>query len=346
MVSLNSKSETSNTSWIKIVSKYNRPSKLKSWMQLSGNLLLYSIAWYLMYESLSVSWWITFGLSLPAAGILVRLFIIYHDCGHGSYFSSEKLNDAVGFFIGILTFTPYYSWSKEHYIHHETAGNLDKRDVGDVWTLTVNEYRESSKWTKIKYHLYRHPITMFGIGAFAVFVIGNRFTKKKMDRKGRLGVYATNAGLLLFAASMSLLMGVKAFLLIQLPIITVAGIMGFWLFYVQHQFNPIYWARTGTWDYKRMALEGSSFYKLPWILQFFSGNIGFHHIHHLSPLIPNYNLPRCHRENPLFSSIRPLTFRASFRTLTLRLGDEQANELVSFRKYRYNLKNNTSGAGI
>ncbi|MFZ4520331.1 MAG: fatty acid desaturase [Bacteroidales bacterium] len=332
MISPSKPRETSNTSWINIVSRYNRPDTKTSWGQLLVNLLLYSIAWFLMYESLSISWWITLALSLPTAGILVRLFIIYHDCGHGAYFKTERLNDAVGFFIGILTFTPYYSWSHEHYIHHETAGNLDKRDVGDVWTMTVEEYLGSSKWTRIKYRFYRHPVTMFGLGAFIVFVIGNRFTRKTMDPKGKMGVYATNLGLLLFAAAMSLLMGVKAFILIQLPIISVAGIIGFWLFYVQHQFNPIYWARTDTWNYKRMALEGSSFYKLPRILQFFSGNIGFHHIHHLSPMIPNYKLAKCHRENSLFLDIKPLTFWASFRSLTFRLWDEKAQRMVSFRK--------------
>jgi omega-6 fatty acid desaturase (delta-12 desaturase) len=246
------------------------------------------------------------------------------------------MNDAVGFFIGILTFTPYFSWSHEHYIHHETAGNLDKRDVGDVWTLTVEEYRDSSKWTRIKYRFYRHPITMFGIGAFLVFVIVNRFTRKTMSTKAKMGVYATNAGLVIFAALMSFLIGFKAFVLIQLPIISVAGIIGFWLFYVQHQFNPIFWARTDAWDYKRMAMEGSSYYKLPRILQFFSGNIGFHHIHHLSPMIPNYKLSKCHRENALFSSIKPLTFRASFKTLTYRLWDEQASKMVSFKSMKQN----------
>jgi omega-6 fatty acid desaturase (delta-12 desaturase) len=200
--------------------------------------------------------------------------------------------------------------------------------------MTVEEYLESSKWTRIQYQFYRHPVTMFGIGAFFVFVIGNRFTKKNMDNKGRMGVYITNAGLLLFAASMSFLMGFKAFLMIQLPVISIAGIMGFWLFYVQHQFNPIYWARTDTWDYKRMALEGSSFYKLPRILQFFSGNIGFHHIHHLSSMIPNYKLAKCHRENDLFQEITPLTFLASFRTLTLRLWDERQQQMVSFSRMK------------
>ncbi len=334
MDSLKNQSETSNTSWIKIVTKYNRPDTGKSWWQLSVNLLLYSLAWFLMYESLTISWWITFALSFPAAGMLVRLFIIYHDCGHGAFFKSGRLNNSVGLFIGILTFTPYYSWSQQHYHHHETAGNLDKRGVGDVWTMTVAEYDGSSKWNRIMYRFYRHPVTMFGIGAFYVFVIGNRFTKKFMDNKGRMGVYITNLGLLLFAVAMSLLIGVKAFVMIQAPVIIIAGIFGFWLFYVQHQFDPTYWARTDTWNYKRMALEGSSFYKLPRILQYFSGNIGFHHIHHLSPLIPNYKLSKCHRENALFREIKPLTFRASFKTLSFRLWDEAKQDLVSFRKLR------------
>jgi len=334
MASLNNQSETSTTSWIKIVSKYNRPNALKSWWQLSGNLFLYSLAWFLMYESLSISWWITFGLSIPAAGILVRLFIIYHDCGHGSFFKSARLNNAVGIFIGILTFTPYYSWTRNHYIHHETAGNLDKRGIGDVWTMTVQEYQDSTRWHRIMYRFYRHPVTMFGIGAFYVFVIGNRFTKKDMDKKGRIGVYATNAGLALFAISMSLLIGIKAFILIQFPVIVIAGIFGFWLFYVQHQFDPTYWSRTDTWNYRRMALEGSSYYKLPRILQYFSGNIGFHHIHHLSPMIPNYKLARCHQENELFNIIKPLTFWSSFKTLSFRLWDEKAKHMISFRKLK------------
>jgi omega-6 fatty acid desaturase (delta-12 desaturase) len=330
MNSLDDQSETSTTSWIKIVKKYNRPSALKSWWQLAGNLFLYSLAWFLMYESLSISWWITFAISVPAAGVLVRLFIIYHDCGHGSFFRSQWLNDATGLFIGVLTFTPYYSWTYQHRIHHDTAGNLDQRGTGDVWTMTVEEYKTSSRWTKIQYHFYRHPVTMFGIGAFWVFVIGNRFTKKYMDRKGRLGVYLTNFSLVIFAVGMSLLMGFKAFMLIQMPVIILAGIFGFWLFYVQHQFRETYWSRGDDWDYKRTALEGSSFYKLPKLFQYFSGNIGYHHIHHLSPLIPNYKLSRCHRENKIFSSIKPLGVRKSFGTLRFRLWDEAAGRMVGF----------------
>lgn len=334
MPSPDSQCETSNTSWIKLVKKYNRPKPAKSWWQLSVNLFLYSFAWFLMYESLSISWWITFGLSIPTAGLLVRLFIIFHDCGHGSFFRSEKLNDAVGLMIGILTFTPYYSWTRNHGIHHETAGNLDKRGIGDVWTMTVDEYRTSTTWKKIQYRFYRQPVTMFGIGAFYVFVIGNRFTKRNMDSKGRLGVYLTNAGLIAFSWGMSLLIGWQAFFLIQLPVILIAGVLGFWLYYVQHQFDPSYWAHNEDWSYVRMALEGSSYYKLPWLFRYFSGNIGFHHIHHLSPLIPNYNLRRCHFENPYFQTVKPLTLTASVATLRYRLWDETQQRMVSFRATR------------
>ncbi len=329
-----SQSETSNTSWIQIVKHYNHPDPAKSWFQLSSNIFLYALAWVLMYESLSLSYWITLGLSIPAAGMLVRIFIIYHDLGHGSFFRSRNLSSTMGIFLGILTFTPYYSWSKNHYIHHETVGNLDKRGIGDVWTMTVSEYRESSHWRKIMYRFYRHPLTMFGIGPLYVFLIGNRFTKKGMDRNGRMGVYITNTGLLLYSVSISFLIGIKAFILIQLPIIYIAGVLGFWLFYVQHQFNPTHWARGNSWDYRKVALEGSSFYKLPGILRYFTGNIGFHHIHHLSPLIPNYKLSKCHRENALFNGIKPLGFWQGFKTVNFRLWNEKTQEMISFRKLR------------
>jgi omega-6 fatty acid desaturase (delta-12 desaturase) len=334
MSSPNIQGEASKTSWIKIVSRYNHPNPRKSWLQFSINLILYSVIWFLMYESLSLSYWITLGLSFPAAGMLVRLFIIYHDCSHGSFFKSRKLRDFLGVLIGILTFTPYYSWSKSHQIHHETAGNLDKRGIGDVWTLTVEEYKNCSAWKKIVYRLYRNPVTMFGIGTLLVFLISNRFTRKSMDKRGRMGVYITNAGLLVFATGMSFIMGLKAFLIIQFPIIYIAGIMGFWLFYVQHQFDPSYWSRNESWDYQKVALEGSSYYKLPRILQYFTGNIGFHHIHHLSPMIPNYNLARCHHENAIFNQIQPLKFWMAFKTLSFRLWNETTCEMISFRKLK------------
>ena len=335
MEPLNPPKTAADNTWVQIVKKYNNPDPLKSWVQFTSNLLLYAAACVLMYLSMFVSYWITLVLAFPAAGMLVRLFIIYHDCGHGSFLKSRKLRDTLGILIGVLTFTPYYSWSYNHKVHHETVGNLDRRGIGDVWTLTVKEYRESSLWTKIGYRIYRNPVTMFGIGPLYVFLIGNRFTKKGMDLQGRLGVYYTNVVLLLLTIIMSMLIGIKAFLLIQLPVIYIAGILGFWLFYVQHQFDPSHWSRGEKWDYKRVALEGSSYYKLPRILQYFTGNIGFHHIHHLSPLIPNYNLARCHRENPLFNSVKPLKFWSGFKTANFRLWNEKTQEMISFRKLKF-----------
>jgi acyl-lipid omega-6 desaturase (Delta-12 desaturase) len=326
--------DTHPVSWVQIVKQYNRPDPVKSWVQFWSNLLIYAAAWFLMIESLSVSYWITLALSVPAAGMLVRLFIIYHDCGHGSYFRTPWLRDLMGIFIGILTFTPYYSWSHNHQVHHETVGNLDQRGIGDVWTMTVDEYRKSSRWQKLVYRFYRNPVTMFGIGPLYVFLVGNRFTKKHMDQRGRMGVYITNAGLFLFGMTMSMLFGFRTFVLIQFPVIYLSGILGFWLFYVQHQFDPMHWSRNSTWDYKKVALEGSSYYKLPRVLQYFTGNIGFHHVHHLSPMIPNYNLSRCHHENQLFREIKPIGFWPSFRTVTFRLWNEKTQEMISFRKLK------------
>jgi len=335
MSSLNIDHNSPESPWPQIVKRYNSPDHLTSWVQLASNMLLYSLAWALMYFSLSLSYWITLVLAFPAAGMLVRIFIIYHDLGHGSYFRSRKLSSVVGIFLGILTFTPYYSWSNNHHIHHETVGNLDKRGTGDVWTMTVNEYRASTLWRKIVYRFYRNPVTLFGIGPLYVFLVGNRFTKKYMDQKSRMGVYVTNAGLILFAVGMSMLIGFRAFILIQFPVIYISGILGFWLFYVQHQFNPTHWARSANWDYRKVALEGSSYYKLPRILQYFTGNIGFHHIHHLSPLIPNYKLSKCHRENALFHNIQPLKFWQGFRTITFRLWNEKTNQMIRFRDINF-----------
>lgn len=323
--------EGKDLSWIEIIKRYNHPSMTKSIWQLASTLFLYALVTTAMYLGMRISIWIPVALILPAAGLLVRIFIIFHDCGHGSYFRSRKVNDAIGTLTGILTFTPYYHWHNQHRIHHDTAGNLDKRGVGDVWTATVEEWGRMSKWDRLKYRLYRHPVTMFGVGSFYMFVINNRFTKKTMDRKARMSVYIANAGLFLMAIGMASLVGMKAFLMVQLPVIYVAAILGIWLFYLQHQYEEVYWRKGENWDYKSVALEGSSYFKLPSFFRYFTGNIGFHHIHHLSPMIPNYNLARCHKENSLFSGIRPLTFIKSFKMLTLRLYNEKTREITSFR---------------
>ncbi len=323
-----------NQSWIKVISKYNRPDIRKSIWQIINSLGPYIILWYLMYLSLDISYWITIGLSFFAAGFLVRIFIIFHDCGHGSFFKSARANTIIGIILGSLTFTPHDHWHREHAIHHKNVGNLDKRGNGDVWTLTVEEYLQLSPGKKFIYRLYRNPVFLFGIAPFFLFVVLLRFTKKSMKSSERKSVYITNLILLAYISGLILLLGWKAFLLIQLPVVYLSTVAGVWLFYVQHQFDEVIWSREDMWNYSRMALEGSSYLKFPKILQWFSGNIGFHHIHHLSPKIPNYKLEKCHRENKIFGGIKPVTFIPSLHTMSLRLWDEKMGQLISFRRFR------------
>jgi omega-6 fatty acid desaturase (delta-12 desaturase) len=332
MISTKENTIHTDRSWEKIIMRYNKPDLRKSLWQILNTFIPYVGLWIVMYFSLQYSYWITLLLSLPAAGLLIRLFIIFHDCGHGSFFRSKKANDITGILMGILTFTPYSPWHFSHRVHHATAGNLDKRGVGDVWTLTVEEYLARSKQDRFIYRMYRHPLVMFTIGSLYMVLIVNRFSRKKMDRNSRMSVYVTNIGLLVVAVLLSLWIGVKAYLLIQIPVILISHSAGIWLFYVQHQFDDVTWDRSHQWDYKNAAIKGSSFLKLPSILQWFTGNIGFHHVHHLSPKIPNYNLARCHYENALFREVKPITLLSSFSTLHLRLWDEAARKMVGFRK--------------
>jgi acyl-lipid omega-6 desaturase (Delta-12 desaturase) len=313
-----------------IVARYQKPDLKRCIWQMVDSFVPYLISWYLMYLSLSVSYWLTLVLALPAAGFLIRMFIIFHDCGHGSFFKSSKANHFWGTITGILTFTPYYEWRHNHAIHHATAGDLDKVGPGSVLTLTLEQYKNASTWAKIKYRIYRNPLIMFTIGALLNFLVLHRLTSSISNRKDRQSVYITNFAVVGIAVLLSLLMGFKAFLLIQLPIIAFASTFGVWLFYLQHQFEGVYWARHDKWDRIDAALNGSSFYKLPKVLQWFSGNIGFHHIHHLSPAIPNYYLEKCHKENPIFQEVKPITMFSAFKSFSLRLYDEAAGKLVGY----------------
>ena len=285
-----------------------------------------------MVKSLHISYLITLFLTLIASGLLVRIFIIFHDCGHGSFFKSKKVNNIVGIICGILAYTPYYKWHSQHSGHHATTVNLDKRGIGDVWTMTVNEYLDSSKWKRFFYRSFRNPFIMFTLGPLYMIIVQNRFSKKSMTPKERRNVYFTNIVLSLMAMGMILLIGLKAYLLIQIPLIVISHAIGLWLFYIQHQFEDVSWDRTTSWDYKTAAIEGSSFLKLPAILQWFTGNIGFHHVHHLSPRIPNYNLARCQYENELFKDVKPITLFSTFKALNLSLWDEANGQLIRFRK--------------
>lgn len=319
--------------WIVInknIEKYLKPSLGRSIWQITNTFIPYIGLWILIVYSLSVSFWLTAFLIILAAGFLVRLFIIFHDCGHGSYFKSQKINRMVGMFFGILAFTPYDKWHNQHMKHHGTVGNLDKRGVGDVWTMTKEEYQASNKSRRLKYRIYRHPLIMFGIGSLYVFLIQNRLTRKEMTRKEKLNVYFTNAALLFIVVAMSLTIGFGTFVIIQLSILYIAAISGLWLFYLQHQYEDVSWFRTKDWNYRTVAMEGSSFVKFPKLLQWFSGNIGFHHIHHLNARIPNYYLNKCYRENKIFKEVKPVTFLLAMKSLRLRLWDEQIQKMVTF----------------
>jgi omega-6 fatty acid desaturase (delta-12 desaturase) len=320
--------------WKKVVAKYQEPSVWRSTWQIMNSLVPYAVLWYLMYLSLSVSYWLTAPLVLLAGGFLVRIFIIFHDCGHGSFFKSRKANDFWGIITGVLTVTPYYLWRWEHAVHHASSGDLDRRGCGDVWTLTVQEYLEASRWKRFAYRLARNPIILFVLAPMYLFLIHQRFPTHGTAARERRSVHWTNLAILGVAMGMCMVFGWKEYLIIQLAVVMIAGSAGVWLFYVQHQFEGVYWERREDWDYTAAALQGSSFYKLPKVLQWFSGNIGFHHIHHLSPRIPNYNLERCHKAEPLFNEVPAVTLCSSFKSFTFRLWDEQRRKLVGYGHLR------------
>jgi omega-6 fatty acid desaturase (delta-12 desaturase) len=326
----------SRPDWYQDVSKYQQPDLGKAIWQIVNTFVPYIALWVLMIRTvqLRVSYWITLALAVVAAGFLVRIFIIFHDCGHGSFFASRRANKILGYVTGILTFTPYDYWRHNHGVHHATVSDLDRRGTGDVYIMTVDEYLAAPLWKRIAYRLYENPLVMFGLGPPFVFLIAQRFHGKGAKPRQRYSVYFTNLAILAIVLVASLTIGFRTYVLVQLPIILIAGVVGVWLFYVQHHFEGVYWARHDEWDPWRAALEGSSYYKLPRVLQWFTGNIGLHHIHHVRPRIPNYNLQRCYDEVPAMQAVKPLTIRESLKALRFSLYDEEQEKLVSFRSLR------------
>lgn len=327
------KARPAKPTWHQDVARYAQPNQRKAIWQLVNTFVPYVGLWVLMVYTIKtgVSYWVTLALALAAAAFLVRIFIFFHDAGHGSFFGSSRANMVLGYVAGTLTFTPYYSWRRSHARHHATSGNLDRRGIGDVWTMTVEEYRAAPRWTRIAYRLYRNPLIMFGLGPASSFLISQRFPRKWDKRRERVSVLVTNIAILAIIALASLTIGFWTYASIQLPIILVGGAAGIWLFYVQHQYEGVYWAREEAWDATRAALQGSSYYKLPSVLQWLTGNIGLHHIHHLRPRIPNYSLQSCFDQVPAMQAVRPLTIPGSLKSLSMNLWDEGGQELVSFR---------------
>ncbi len=325
------KSTAARPHWQDLVKKYQSPDTLKSVWQIANSFIPFLLSLYLMYRGLSVSYWLTVLLALPAAGFLTRIFIIQHDCGHASFFKLSRANDIVGTVCGFLTMTPYHQWQHEHAIHHATSGDLARRGVGDVTTLTVKEYLALSPWGRFRYRFYRHPLVLLFIGPQYVFLLRHRFVSRIARRRERDSVYLTNLAMLAIFLSLGLTIGFKNFFLIWLPMNVISGALGVWLFYLQHQYESTYWRDSEDWDYATAALLGSSYYKLPRVLQWFTGNIGFHHIHHLSPKIPNYKLEQCHKESPLFQEVTTLGFRESLKSGSMKLWDEEQKKMVGFR---------------
>src|SRR6478752_780276 len=318
--------------WTKILARYREPSRVRSVTELVITIVPLVLLWVLIWAALDFGYWFGLLLAVPAAGLLVRLFMIQHDCGHGSFFRHRLANDWVGRVLGVITLTPYDFWRRAHGVHHATSGNLDHRGTGDIDTLTVREYRALSRWRRLRYRLYRHPIVMFGVGPIYLFVIRHRLPFG-LAREGLgpwISTMATNGAIAFVVAGMMWCVGVRPFLLVHLPITFVAGAVGMWLFFVQHQFEHTVWSDGADWSFSRAALHGSSHYDLPAVLCWFTANIGMHHIHHLCSRIPFYRLPMALRDHPGLATVGRLTLAQSFRCVRLTLWDERSQRLISF----------------
>ncbi|ASA21117.1 fatty acid desaturase [Paenibacillus donghaensis] len=328
----------------KSVAPYEKNNRNASIRQLINSLGPLVLSWSAAYFSLSVSYWLTLVFAVITAGFVIRTFIICHDCCHGSFFKSRKANDIVGTITGIVSLVPYRQWKHSHSIHHAGSSNLDKRGIGDIWIMTVEEYEAASAWKRLYYRIYRNPLVIFGIGPIAVFVIQYRFNAKGARRKERMNTYITNLSIAALYGGMIWLIGWQAFLLVHLPIVFISGFLGIWLFYVQHQFEDTFFEKEDEWSYVKAAVEGSSYYKLPKLLQWFTGNIGFHHVHHLSPKVPNYNLEKAHNATPPLQQATTITIGTSLKAIRFRLWDEESKQFISFKQNKARMRELKSAA--
>jgi len=318
------------------IAGYAKPRTARSLFELAVTLIPFTLLLVVMWIAVSAGYWPALLLAAPAGVFLVRLFLIQHDCGHGSFFHKRAANDWVGRAISVLTLTPYDYWRRTHALHHARTGNLDHRGVGDVETLTVSEFDALGRGGRLLYRLYRHPAVMFGLGPAWVFLFLHRVPVGFMRAGWRpwLSVMATNAAIAVVAAAIIWLIGLAAFMLIHLPVLLIAATIGVWLFYVQHQFEDARWDRDSSWSFHEAALHGSSHYDLPGVLRWLTANIGVHHVHHLSSRIPSYRLSEVLRDRAELREIGRLTLLQSFRTVSLTLWDEKKRRLVSFSEHR------------
>ncbi len=315
----------------KQVAPFEKSTTKESIFQIINTVVPFIALWYLAYASLSVSYWLALVPIIIAAGFLTRIFIIFHDCTHFSFFKSRRANRIVGTCMGVLTMHPFDQWGHDHSVHHATSGNLDKRGTGDIWTLTVEEYLAAPLKTRLAYRFYRNPLVMFGLGPIYVFLLKNRFNRKGARTKERNNTYLTNIIIVALVALLCWALGWQLFLLVQGSIFMISGAAGIWLFYVQHTFEDSYFEHDKEWEYVLAAVEGSSFYKLPKVLQWLTGNIGFHHVHHLSPRVPNYKLEEAHTSTSPLQHVPTITLATSLRSLRFRLWDEKAKNFITFK---------------
>jgi acyl-lipid omega-6 desaturase (Delta-12 desaturase) len=316
--------------------RYRVPNCARGVFELVITVVPFALVWFLMWAALDAGYWIGLLLAVPASGFLVRLFMIQHDCGHGSFFRHRHANDWVGRVIGVLTLTPYDFWRRAHALHHATSGHLDRRGIGDIDTLTVQEFLALPRGRQFLYRLYRHPLVMFGVGPAYLFIVRHRLPMGMMRSGWQpwLSTMATNVAIAMLVATMIWLIGVGPFLRVHLPITLLAASIGVWLFYVQHQFEDTFWARDKAWNYHEAALHGSSHYHLPGVLRWFTANIGVHHVHHLCSRIPFYRLPSVLRDYPQLATVGRLTLLQSLRCVRRVLWDERSRKLISFRDIR------------
>ena len=330
--------------WVRDLKRFEKTNPRRVALQLLDTLVPYIGLLVLMYLTMAwrLPYIVTALLAIPAGAFMVRNFIIFHDCGHGTFVSSPVGRQIIGNLLGVLTFTSFSDWRRSHGIHHSAAGNLDRRGIGDVWTMTLEEYASSSPQKRLGYRLFRNPFIMFGLGPLYSFILLHRLPTRGSSRNQIVSVALTNVAIAGIIVAAAFTIGIKAYLLIQFPVFLVGGAGGVWLFYVQHQFDPSYWARTEEWESMKAALRGSSYYRLPPVLQWISGNIGLHHIHHLRPRIPNYNLQECLDAIPQLQLPDPLLLWPSLKSVRLKLWDEQRKILLTFRELASRLRERTS----